>query len=167
MPEWWRIILQLPFYLAFAAPLAYFSHLPPYVHQDPERALIKLSFSHAGEHKEECRRLTAEELAALAPNMRKPISCKRERLPLLVEIVMDGELLYRASLPPAGLAKDGESTVYKRFSVAVGTHALTARLRDSRRPEGFDYELNGEVLLKPQQNFVITFNADTGEFIFH
>ena len=166
MPEIWRMILQLPFYLAFALLLAYLSQQPAYQHQDPGHALIKLSLSHAGEHKEECRRLTPEELAELAPNMRRPISCNRERLPLLVEIVLDDNLLYRAYLTPAGLSRDGESTVYKRFPVTAGTHTITARLRDSNRLEGFDYENSEAISLSPQQNFVIGFNADTGGFIF-
>ena len=166
MPEIWRLILQLPFYLAFIMLVAYLSQQPAYQHLDPDLALIKLSLSHAGQHKEECHRLTPEELAKLAPNMRKPISCNRERLPLLVEIILDDNLLYRASLPPAGLSEDGESTVYKRFPVTAGTHTITARLRDSHRPDGFDYERTEAVSLSPQQNYVIDFNADTGGFIF-
>jgi len=166
MPEIWRMMLQLPFYLAFALLLAYLSQQPVYQHLDPENALIKLSLSHAGQHKEECHRLTPEELAELAPNMRKPISCNRERLSLLVEIFLDDNLLYRASLQPAGLSRDGESTVYKRFPVTAGTHTITARLRDSHRPEGFDYERSEVVSLFPQQNFVVGFNVDTGGFHF-
>jgi hypothetical protein len=166
MPELLRVLKQVPFYLVFALPLAYFSRQPAYQHRDPGQAQIKLSLSHAGQHKEDCRRLTPEELARLAPNMRKPISCNRERVPLYIEILMDGELLYRASLPPAGLARDGESTAYERFAVRSGSHIITARLRDSRRTEGFDYERSGQVDLSPQQNFVLSFNVDTGGFLF-
>jgi len=166
MPEIWRMLLQLPFYTVFALLLAYLSQQPAYQHLDPENALIKLSLSHAGQHAEECRRLTPEELAELAPNMRRPISCNRERLPLLVELILDDNLLYQASLTPAGLSKDGESTVYKRFPVKAGTHTITARLIDSHRTEGFDYEHSATVILAPQQNFVIGFNVDTGGFIF-
>lgn len=166
MSEYWRIFLQVIFYLVFAMLLKIFAQDIDYRHMDPANALIKLSFSHAGQHREECRRLSQEELEKLAPNMRMPVSCNRERLPLLVEITLDGEVIYRDSLPPAGLAKDGESSVYKRFSVSPGTHTVTARLRDSHRNEGFDYEQTGTVTLSPQQNFVIDFNAGTGGFIF-
>lgn len=166
MPETWRIILQVLFYSAFAFVLAYFSQQPSYQHHDPENALIKLSFSHAGQHKEECRRLSQEEIAELAPNMRRPMSCNRERMPLLIEVIMDDVVLYRDFLPPSGLSKDGVSTVYKRFPVVPGKHIITARLRDSRRIEGFDYEHSEEVVLSPQQNFVIDFKINTGGFIF-
>ena len=166
MPEPWRMVIQVFFYAAFALPLAYLSRQPAYRHQDPDVAVIKLSLSHSGQHKEECHRLTPEELARLAPNMRKPLSCNRERLPLVVEIILDDNVLYHATLPPAGLSRDGESTVYQRFPVKSGTHTLTARLRDSNRQAGFDFEHSETVHLAPQQNFVIGFTADTGGFIF-
>lgn len=153
-------------YLLFALLIGYFSAAPVYVHVDPDKAVIKLSFSHAGARKEECRRLNPEEIARLAPNMRRPFDCPRERVPLLVELVMDGRVLYRASLPPSGLAGDGAASVYQRFTVESGGHKLIARLRDSRRTEGFDYEGRAEAQLDPGQNFVIDFRAETGGFVF-
>jgi len=166
MPDIWRIAVQVLFYAAFALLLGYFSQQPAYQHQNPDNALIKVSIGHAGQHAHECRRLSPEEIAKLAPNMRRTISCDRERLPLMVEIIMDGDVLFRDLLPPSGLSKDGESTVYKRFSVTAGKHYITARLRDSKRTEGFDYEHSENVILSPQQNFVIDFNINSGGFIF-
>jgi hypothetical protein len=83
-----------------------------------------------------------------------------------VELLLDGEALFRADLPPSGLAGDGASTVYRKFPVAPGRHRLTARLRDSARTEGFDYESEREVMLEPRQNFVVDFKAASGGFIF-
>ncbi len=153
-------------YVLFALLIGYFSAAPAYVHVDPRKAVIKLSFSHAGASKQECRRLSPDEIARLAPNMRRPLDCPRERVPLFIELEMDGHPLYRASLPPSGLAGDGSASVYQRFTVEAGRHELTARLRDSRRTEGFDYEGRAEVVLGPEQNFVIDFRAETGGFIF-
>jgi hypothetical protein len=67
---------------------------------------------------------------------------------------------------PSGFADDGPATVYQRFVVPPGRHELTARLRDSRRTEGFDYEARAEVELAAQQNFVVDFQARAGGFIF-
>lgn len=153
-------------YLLFYAVVGYFATLPAYTHLDPEKASIKLSFSHAGAHREECRQLTQEELNQLPPNMRQPKDCPRERIPLLIELELDGELLYRDQLPPSGLAGDGASTAYKKFPVAAGTHRLVARLRDSRRSEGFDHTKAAEIRLQPQQNFVIDFRPELGGFLF-
>ena len=161
-----RYILQFGCYGIFALFLASMSQQIAYQHQDPELALIKLSLSHAGQHKEECRRLSPEELAELAPNMRRPMQCNRERVPLVIEIELDNELIYHNTLQPSGLSKDGESTVYKRFMVKPGNYLITARLRDSRRTDGFEYEHSEQVMLQPRQNFVIDFKADAGGFIF-
>jgi hypothetical protein len=97
-------------------------------------ALIKLSFAH-GAQKEDCRPRTAEELAKLPPNMRRPMVCARERLPVAVELLLDGAPLYQAVLPPTGLAGDGPSRAYQRFAVPPGQHELTrapARYRSRR-----------------------------------
>jgi len=161
-----RLILQAMIYALAAAGLISFSGGPAYTHLDPGLALVKLSFSHAGERKEDCRTLTPDEIAALPPNMRRPESCGRERVPLRVELDMDGKALLRADLPPSGLAGDGVGTVYHRFPVTTGRHEFAARLRDSRRGDGFDYERSAVLMLAPQQNLAIDFQPDAGGFLF-
>jgi hypothetical protein len=131
---------------------------------DPGAAVITLSFGHAGARVSECRRLTTEEIAALAPNMRRPMDCPRGRVSLLVEFELDGEVLYHASLVPSGIASDGASSVYERFVVAPGRHRVRVRLRDSRREEGFDYEMEEDIDLVPGQHLIVDFRAGTGGF---
>jgi hypothetical protein len=157
---------QIAVYGLFAALLGIFSDTPSYRYFPPEQALVKLSFAHGAARKGECRRLSPEELRKLAPNMRKPVVCPRERLPVHVELEMDGALLYSASLPPTGLSNDGPSQVYKRFAVSAGKHRLTARLRDSARESGFDYERETTVELAAGRSFAIDFRADMGGFVF-
>lgn len=166
MPRVTRYIAQFIAYALFALVVGYFATQPAYTHLDPDRALIKLSFSHAGEHSQECRRLTQEELNLLPPNMRRPMDCQRGRLSLLIELELDGEILYRDELPPSGLSGDGASTAYRKFPVSAGVHHLVARLRDTRRDDGFDYEQAAEITLTPQQNFVIDFRPELGGFLF-
>ena len=161
-----QIIGQAIAYSLFAIAVGYLATRPAYTYLEPGKAVIKLSFSHAGAHIEECRRLSQEELDQVAPNMRRPTQCPRERVPLLVEVILDGELVYSEALSPSGLAGDGASTAYKKFPVATGAHQLVARLRDSRRTDGFDYEQSASILLKPQQNFVIDFRPELGGFLF-
>ncbi|MHC4481329.1 MAG: hypothetical protein ACYS1C_10240 [Planctomycetota bacterium] len=160
-----RYLGQLAFYAATAAMLGYFADSPVYTHVPSDKALIKLSFAHGAGHKGECRRRSAEELAELAPNMRQALDCPRERLPVLVELNLDGEPLYHATLPPTGLAKDGPARVYERFVVTPGTYRLSARMRDSARTEGFDYESDFDLALKAGQNLVIDFRSETGGFL--
>jgi hypothetical protein len=153
-------------YTLFAVVVGYFATKPTYTYFPPDKAQIKLSFGHAGNPETECRRLTQEELNQLAPNMRRPLDCPRRRLPVLIELELDGELLYSAALPPSGVAGDGVSTAYKTFAVDPGQHQLVARLRDSNRSEGFDYEKTSGITLSPQQNFVVDFHPSKGGFLF-
>jgi len=157
---------QAVFYLAVAALLGYFSVRPAYVHFPPDEAQVTLSFAHGAKRKGECRRLSAEEIAALAPNMRRPLDCPRERLPVFVGLELDGKLVYEAELAPTGLAGDGPSRAYQSFKVASGRHRLVAKLRDSAREAGYDYESAREVELAPGQRLVVDFHADTGGFNF-
>lgn len=161
-----QVLAQIFAYTLFAVVIGYLSASPSYHYMDPEKALIKVTFSHAGQRKGDCRRLTPEEIAQLPPNMRRAIDCPRERVPLLVELLLDGEVLFRGSMPPSGLARDGTSSVYERFPVKAGRHRLVARLRDSAREQGFDYEHEEEIDLAPRQNFVVDFHAEKGGFAF-
>lgn len=161
-----RGFAQCVFYAGFAFVVATFSHWPPYMRIAPDSAVIKLSFSHAGDLREPCRTLSPEELAELAPNMRSGVDCPRERVPVVVELEIDGERVYYAELPPSGLADDGPSSVYERFEVPVGSHQIRVRLRDTVRKSGFDHEGSADVRLSARQSFVIDFRSELGGFQF-
>jgi hypothetical protein len=136
-----RILGQATAYAAFGATIAWLSADPVWRHHDPAQAQIKLSFSHAGAKVGDCRRLTPE-------------------------LELDGSTVVSASLAPTGIAGDGPSSAYRRFAVAAGEHRIVARLRDSRRAEGFDYESATTVVLAPRQNFVVDFQSTLGGFRF-
>ena len=161
-----RLAGQALAYAAFAAVVGYFSDSPSYTHLEPGMGLIRLSFSHAGERKQPCRRYSQEELEQLAPNMRRPLDCQRERVPLRIELELDGEVVYRDLLEPSGLAKDGASTAYRTVTVPAGSYRIAVRMSDSRREDGFDWQREATVEIAPRQNFVIDFNAKTGGFKF-
>lgn len=155
---------QVAAYAVFMIAVGYFSASPAYTHLDPSRALLKVSFSHAGQPVRECRRLSPEEIAKLAANMRRPDDCPRERVPLHLVVELDGKPLFEDKLSPTGLWGDGPSSVYQRFPLPSGRHRLNLRLRDSRREEGFDYESQLDLDLVPRQNLVVDFRPATGGF---
>lgn len=161
-----RWIGQGVFYLGLALIIGYFASAPAYRHFSADHALIKLTFTHGGKYKGGCRRRTAEELQELAPNMRRPFDCPRDRVPVVIEVDIDGEPVYRASLEPSGLHGDGPSIMYRGFAVAAGRHKMALRLRDTDRPSGFDYEREGTFTLKPAQLFVVQFREEAGGFMF-
>ena len=112
-----QLIAQAAIYTGFAFLLAYFSSQPPYERVPAGSALIKLSFAHGAERVGACHKRTYEELMALAPNMRAPIDCPRQRLDVKVHMKLDDQVIYQASLPPAGLHNDGASITYQRLVV--------------------------------------------------
>ncbi|CAG1004489.1 hypothetical protein BURK1_03119 [Burkholderiales bacterium] len=152
-------------YTAFCAVVAYFSVAPPYRHLPPDGALVKLSLQHAGQRKEACHERTPEELAKLAPNMRAASVCPRERVPVAVEIELDGRMLVRESVPPSGFAKDGSATLYRRVGVPAGEHRVVARLGDAPAP-GFGYVKETTVTLKPGAILLLDFDANAGGWVF-
>jgi len=147
------------------AAVAVLSAWPSYRAIPTGTGLLKLSFSHGGERN--CRELSDAELSKLPPNMRRTEVCDRERLPIVVELDLDGETVYRASLPPSGIAGDGPSRVYERFVLPAGEHDVTVRLRDTTRSEGFDHTAQRRFSLAAEQNFAIDFSPVAGGFIFN
>jgi hypothetical protein len=166
MPEFRYIIGQIIAFSFFAVGIGYFSDSPTYTYHDPSLALIMVSFSHASERKEKCRRFTPEEIAELAPNMRRPMDCARERVPVFVEVSMDGVILLSKSYTPTGLSKDGSTSIYESIPIEPGEHEVVAKLRDSRKSDGFDYESTISINLEPRELFVIDFRKDLGGFYF-
>lgn len=157
---------QIAFYAVFAAIVGYFASAPAYHHFADGQALIKMTFTHGGEYKGGCRKRTADELKEIAPNMRKEFDCPRDRVPVVVELDLDGEAVYRASHAPSGLHGDGPSIMYKGFPVPAGERTIVARLRDTARETGYDYTREGTFTLRPGQLLVIQFRKEAGGFVF-
>ncbi len=156
-------LFVLLFAVAGAASLL--SDRPFYHPIPPGSAVVTLTFTHSAERTTPCRRFTPEEIARMPPNMRRTADCPRGRLPVLVELDLDGRPLLHEALPPTGLSGDGPSHIYHRFVLPAGEYDIKVRLRDTRRTEGFDYELEQRVVLAPERNLVIDFRPESG-FVF-
>jgi len=144
--------------------IGFFSASPAYHHLKDGEAVIKVSFSHAGDRVAKCHKRTRAELAKLAPNMRAAMSCPRERNPVLLVITLDGKEIYRETAAPKGLSNDGASIFYQRMTVPAGEHQIYVQMRDSNRTEGFDYVYNEKVDLAAGRNFVIDFDESIKNF---
>lgn len=166
MPDFLRYPLQVVNYGLFMLLVWYFSAAPSYTHLESDQAVITLAFSHAGERKEECRTLSAEELAQLPPNMRLAQDCPRERSPVTVELLMDDERIIEKVFEPPGLFKDLGVDVYLSAKVPAGQHRLTVSMNDNVRVEGNTHIDEQTVTLEPAQLLVVNFNSETGRFFF-
>ena len=162
-----EIMAQVLLLALFAGFVGYLSWYPRYRSLPPDRALITLSLNHAGARAAICRHLSPEEISALAPNMRRTEDCPRGRVPVYVELRVDARTVYAHSAPPSGLWKDGESYVYRKFTVPAGQHHVDVRMRDTARAEGFDHRQDMDVNLVSGSILVVDFDPTAGKFIFH
>src|SRR5262245_64601762 len=101
---------QAAVYVTAAVFTGFLSSQPNYHQVGENAAQIKLALSHGGKRLEDCRRLSSEELAKLPTSKRRPIDCKRERLPVTVRLRLDSIPIYEATLTPTGLSRDGPAT---------------------------------------------------------
>jgi hypothetical protein len=150
----------------FAAASVVFTIWPRISQLEEGNAIISLTFSHAGQRLQECRKRSQEELNKLPPNMRKASESPRERHPVRVAFRNRDQVLYDQSLNPSGFWKDGESTVYFRVELPAGSHSLFIGMSDSGREEGFDYSGRSELTLTAGQHVVVEFNHLQKNFVF-
>ena len=149
---------QALLFLPFLAFIGFFASNPSHRVIGADQALVKLSLAHAGRHVEECRRLTREELAALPPNMRTPMKCKRARWPVTAILWLNNTKIYEVTAQPSGLSDDGPSVIYQTFPVPVGRHVLRVTLLDSGAPDVRAYERTINVKLVKGQALAIEFD---------
>jgi hypothetical protein len=159
-----RYLVQFATFAAFAVFVGYFSSSPPFQYAQAESAVVKLSLSHAADRVAPCVLLTPQEIAALAPNMRRTESCERARLPLSIELDVDGQRVLAMQAEPAGLWGDGPASVYQRFDLPPGQYRMAVRLRDTARIDGWDYTHVEDVTLTAGRYLTITFRAKSGGF---
>ncbi|MBS0612249.1 MAG: hypothetical protein JSS24_03635 [Proteobacteria bacterium] len=157
---------QFALYALFAGAIALLSRWPIYHQLGDDQALIMLSIVHEGQRLKLCAQRTPEELARLPPNMRAPLDCPRERAPLAVEVELDGRLAAHQVAQPSGLSRDGRASLYQRLVTTAGNHRITVRLRDRARAQGFDYQREATVQLRPAQVLVIDFEPTSKEITF-
>lgn len=159
-----RYGLQAFNYLLFMTVVWYFSINPPYHQLEEDEAVITLSFLHATKIREACRKLSQEELMKLAPNMRLPTSCPRERSPLNLELYLDEKLLTKEVLEPVGLHKDQGVSLFKRIKVKAGEHELRVWMNDDVNIDGPTYEYKEKINLKPEQLLLLDFDSGKKAF---
>ncbi len=159
-----RIPLQIINYTIFMGLVYYFSINPPFKHLEDDQSMITLAISHAGERREECRKISPEELAKLPPNMRIPMDCPRERSPITVALTLDGKAVINDSVEPPGLYKDQGIDIFQSIKVPAGKHILSIKMNDNVRVEGPTFTHKQDIDLPPAKLLVIQFDSVAGKF---
>jgi hypothetical protein len=117
---------------------------------------------------QDCRTLSAEELAALPQHMRRSQVCETHAVPYRLEVYVDGEprldRIYRA----AGIHGDRPLTVEERMDVAVGSRAVRIRFAPAE-PGGGDsappvYTMEQDVIFEQGRIRVASLDGIDGRF---
>ncbi|HSE28721.1 MAG TPA: hypothetical protein VLA95_10875 [Gemmatimonadales bacterium] len=92
------------------------------------RSLLRISWRARGERIENCRRATAEELAALPAHMRQETICEDARVaPYRLRVAVDGRSLADSAAPGSGIPGDRPIYVYREFEVTPGARRVEVR----------------------------------------
>lgn len=158
------ILLQIVNYSVFMGLVWFFSFNPPYRQLAKDNAVVTLAFGHAAKRVSECNVLSQEELNKLAPNMRKPMDCPRERSPVTIELRLDGELAAREVIKSPGLYQDQSVDIYRNIKVPRGEHLLSVWMNDDVNAEGPTYQFEKSVSLQPAQRLVLSFDPKKNGF---
>jgi len=153
-----RYLGQALSYAVFFVPLVYFSHLPIHRHLAEDMAVLKIAVRHPGHIIGECASVTGSGGGMRPSTMQQTTEiCPRERSPLQLELLLDGETLYRATIPAPGLHSDGISSMYRQFNVPAGAHHLQLRMNDNVAVAGYPWQFEQDIQLQPAQVMVASF----------
>lgn len=134
----------------------------PYSAPVREQAELVVSFAHPGALEENCRDLTAEEIAALPPHMRTTRQCDRRRAPVRVRVTVDGEEIFRAAHAPKGAWGDAESIALDALVLAPGRHVVVVQLGETSNPDEWTHAGARTVDLPPGGRCVVLFDRGAG-----
>jgi ferredoxin/coenzyme F420-reducing hydrogenase delta subunit len=91
---------------------------------DADHALLRLGWRLAGQVKEQCRDLTAEELAKQPAHMRTPRVCVSEVLTYDLTALVDGRVVAEKRVKSPGLRSDRPLSVEEDIPIAPGSHTI-------------------------------------------
>jgi hypothetical protein len=140
--------------------------------EDPETAVLRLSWRLRGQEAGECPRPTAGELERLPPHMRNPDACVGPLPSYDLHVWIDEELRVQEVVSARGARGDRPLYVYRDLPVPPGSHRV--RVLFERRLEevgevldmGTTLILDGEVLVAPRTVTLVTRSGETGRLEF-
>jgi ferredoxin/coenzyme F420-reducing hydrogenase delta subunit len=103
---------------------------------DPDHALLRLGWRLAGQVKEQCRDLSAEELQKRPAHMRVARECARTVLTYDLRAVVDGRVVAEKRVASPGLRADRPLSVEEEIEVAPGEHSVQVTFTPEERASG-------------------------------
>ncbi|MBI4827865.1 MAG: hypothetical protein HY804_03510 [Nitrospinae bacterium] len=126
---------------ALVAPLLlvyYFSTSPAYHFHEPGDTQMVVSFKTLTANLTLCGEEEQKEFEETASHRRSHMQRKsrvcgsRERVPLRLDVWLDGQQLTGELIQPSGLQADGVTFVFKRYTFPAGAHAVKVAAQDYR-----------------------------------
>lgn len=127
----------------------------------PDHAVLRLGWRLAGQVRERCRDLTAEELAARPVHMRRPRECVTEVLTYDLTATVDGQTIARKRVRSPGLRGDRPLSVEEEFDIRPGEHVVTVTFSpESAESGGKVLAFDGPVRFERGRVVLITHDGD-------
>lgn len=139
--SWRAAFTALPATAVCLALIAWGSAAP--VRQDSGgTARLRLSWSARPERIEQCRELTAEELAARGEHMRQRLECTGHFASYDLQVEIDDQVVHRSVAQGGGLRNDRPIFLVKDLVISPGNHRV--RVTFNRRGEDADDDDHGD-----------------------
>lgn len=164
-----RLALAVLATLGFAAAIAAGSHVPTAV-EDPTGARLRLAWKIRGDRVETCRTLSADELAALPPHMRRERVCEGRVPPYHLTVVVNGTTRVRDTVYPAGARSDRGVFVLRDLALAPGRVDVDVSfvqdpVTASAGPVSHPLRLLRTLDLDAGQVALVTYDADSARLV--
>lgn len=134
----------------------------PYAPAGGEAPMLVVSFKHPGQVADRCRELSEAEKAKLPIHMRTDKVCERRRVPVRLQVLVDGEVALDREYPPKGLWGDGNSIAIERLETTPGKHDVRVRIGDRGDRDEMPYESERTIDAAPRRSQVVVFDRVEG-----
>ena len=133
----------------------------PYPGPPEEDPRLVVSVNHYTQLEEECVPIPEEERANQPIHMQQTERCERGRADLLVEVSIDGEVVYEETHQPRGLTGDGPAVTLDRLEVEPGEREVRVRIADNIAGD-WSFEERWRLHFQRGQQQVLLFDTDDG-----
>lgn len=141
-----EIGIQLLAWVLLGALIVAFADGPSFDPLPAEHGRLTLAVAHLSERVEPCRQLSEAERMELPPTRRVTEVCERARIPVKVELVINGRTLVAQEFQPSGFHADGRIFLVQRWALPVGNYraelTLTGPTAETSRQEVFEFSLS-------------------------
>ena len=154
------VAVQAVLFIGLTAFVGYFSDRPVHSALPADQSELKLVIRHSGKLMGECHQMSTADLDKLAPNMRKPMVCPREKSPLSVELSLNDSVRFSGEVQPSGIHNDGVLALYRMFPVSTGDVVVQLRIKDDIRQDDYTHTFRETMSVDPSSIVVLRFDDE-------